>query len=144
MFKTGTDEVKVFHGYELALIELVAEKLGTKLEFSIKDGDFFLSINTDYNLVQYCTRKNIDSRKFQDDAVCAVVITEALVDKTKGEYSVSTFFNTGNWIRWDLTRAELFYAAVFDLELKMAEEGYYVFPELIEMNNQYFDQLENL
>ncbi len=134
-----------YHGYELYLIDSVVTKLGGELVLRVneEEGEHQFTIGTDanYDLVSFVSATNIKLREFQSDEINTVYLTEKLCDTGRGEFAVLTGFTDGTWKRCDITKAELLYAAINDMQIARSDDGVFWFPELIEMNNKFFDEL---
>lgn len=141
-------EPSVYHGYELHLLDIVVKHLGNELLFSVvQDGEqkrFMVTTEASYNLTSYINSTNLSLRSLQSDTINTVFLCEQLSSDGRGQFTVLTGYNTGVWSRYDLTKSELIYAAVFGLKIELNENGIYWYPELVEMNRGYCDELEAL
>lgn len=143
---TRDEEPNVYHGYELFLLEKVVNKLGKELIFSIIKGDtqrFVITTDANYNLSSYINKMNKKLKNIKHDEIGTVFICEKLSPTSHAEFNVLTCYNDGTWKRYDLSKSELLYAAVFDLELECNESGVFWYKDLIEMNNKFYDELQN-
>lgn len=139
-------EPTVYHGYELHLLDVVVKHLGNELLFSvIQDGDakrFMVTTEASYNLTSYINSTNLSLRELQSDEINTVFLCEQVSSDGRGQFTLLTGYTTGVWSRYDLTKSELIYAAVFGLRTELNENGIYWYPELVEMNRSYCDELE--
>lgn len=135
-----------YHGYELFLMEQVVQKLGATLDFKLAKEDgidrFLVTTDANFNLMSYIDSTNKMLRSHQDDIVNTVFLTEKLGEDSRGEFTILTGYTNGTWTRCDITKSELLYAAVNNLQITPAETGIFWYEELIKMNNAFFDEIE--
>lgn len=143
---TRDGDPTIYHGYELFLMEKVVQKLGFTLDFKLNKSEgferFMVTTEANYNLMSYINSTNLMLRSKQDDMINTVFLTEKLSENCRGEYTILTGFTNGTWTRYDITKAELLFAAVNELPISTGESGIFWYPDLIEMNNKYFDEIE--
>lgn len=133
-----------YDGYELLLYTLGTRKLGHDIDLNVhdtEDGKVF-AINTDaqMDLRSYMTEINSEISTFDDELVHSIIVC----DQTSGEahpYCLMTLFKNGNWLRQDLTMAELLYAATHELKIEK-EEGAYVYPKLRELSQRIISEVQ--
>lgn len=134
-----------YHGYELYLMDEVIKSLNHTLDFEIiTDGAvdrFMVTTDANYNLQSYINSTNLQLRSFSTDELQTVYICEKLTDDSRGEFCMLTAYTNGTWTRWDISKAELLYAAVNKLHIEANENGIYWYPKLIEMSGELFDEL---
>lgn len=141
-------ESNIYHGYELYLMEKVVSKLNHTLDFKIIKDDgterFVVTTDANYNIMSFVnsTNKLMKNVCSDSDDVCTVFLCEKITEDSRGEFSILTGFTHGSWTRCDITKAELLYAAVFNLSITLNEQGFYWFQELIDMSNAFFDEIE--
>ena len=141
--KPDASEIQ-YDGYELLLYTLSTRKLGHDIDLNIHDTDEgkVFSINTDaeLDLREYFAQVNLELTDVEDDAVQSVV----LCDQTSSQphpYCLMTMFKNGNWLRQDLTMAEILYAATHELKITK-DENAYVFTKLRELAQRIFEELQ--
>lgn len=139
-------EPNIYHGYELFLMEKVVQKLGFTLDFKLDKSEgferFLVTTDANFNLMSYINSTNQKLRSHQDDLINTIYLTEKLTDDSRGEFTILTGFTNGTWTRCDITKAELLFAAVYDLKITPDESGIFWYADLIEMNNKFFDEIE--
>lgn len=133
-----------YDGYELLLYALGTRKLGHDIDLNIHDtenGKVF-AINTDAQLDirNYIADVNSLMASTDDADVQAIV----LLDQTGSApqpFCLMTLYKTGNWLRQDLTLAELLYAATHELHIEK-QEGAYVYTKLRELANRVLEEVK--
>lgn len=139
----GGPEVQ-YDGYELLLYTLGTRKLGSDIELNIhdtEDGKVF-AINTEakLDLRQYMTDVNAELCTIDDADVQSIVICDQ-TSEVPHPYCVLTIFKNGNWLRQDLTMAEVLYAATHELTIEKVD-GAYVYPKLRELANRVISEVQ--
>lgn len=144
VFPRNGDAV-TYHGYDLYLLNLVTNKLNSKLEYKVVPFDgynrFTIQTDAEYNLMSYINKTNHTLHKFEDDLVHSVYVCTQLTPESQ-PYNILTALSNGNWLRYEFSQAELLYAAVNNLEIAQSETGAFVYPALIELNHKFYDELE--
>lgn len=136
-----------YDGYELLLYMLSSRKLGHEIQLNInKDAEgkevFAVQSDAKFNLNEYVLAENNKTLVYSDE-VHAVVLSSQ-ISGSAFPYCVTTFFRTGNWLRYDLTMPELLYAAVNKLQLEVQEDGSFAYTKLRELTKSLRAELEAL
>lgn len=145
---TNADSTEIqYDGYELLLYTLSTRKLGHDIDLNIhetENGKVF-AINTEASLElrDYMTQINTDlATKDHGDDVLSVVVCDQTSEKPH-PYCVLTLFKNGNWLRQDLTMAEILYAATHELVIEK-EENAYVYTKLRVLAKQVIDEIQEI
>ena len=101
---------------------------------------FAVQSEAKFNLNEYVLAENSKTLVY-DDEVHAVVLSSQ-ISGSAFPYCVTTFFRTGNWLRYDLTMPELLYAAVHKLPLEVQEDGSFAYTKLRELTKSLRAELE--
>lgn len=124
-----------YDGYELLLYTLGTRKLGHDIDLNINDteGGKVFAINTEAQLDirAYMTDLNSVLASTDDEEVQSIV----LCDQTGAgphPFNLLTIYKNGNWLRQDLTLAEVVYAATHEIVVEK-QEGAYVYGKLREL-----------
>lgn len=134
-----------YDGYELFLYMLASRKLGHEIQLNINKDEndkevFAVQSEAKFNLNEYVLAENSKTLVY-DDEVHAVVLSSQ-ISGSAFPYCVTTFFRTGNWLRYDLTMPELLYAAVHKLPLEVQEDGSFAYTKLRELTKSLRAELE--
>lgn len=140
----GTD--MQYDGYELLLYTLSTRKLGHDIDLNVRDTDegkvFAINTDAELNLREYMSQVNLELTDVEDDEVLSVV----LCDQTSSQphpYCLMTMFKNGNWLRQDLTMAEILYAATHELKIEK-DENAYVYTKLRVLAQKIYDEIQEL
>ena len=143
------NESSVYHGYELYLMEKVVQKLGHTLDFKLHKDEvgleyFMVTTDANFNLESYIKRTNDELLKVcvDSDELHTIYICEKLNENARGDFCILTGYSNGTWIRCDITKAELLFAATHQIQVSLNDEGVFWYKDLIEMSNTLFDELE--
>lgn len=134
----------LYDGYELLLYSMGSKKLGHEIEFNFHDteaGKVF-AINTEANLDLRVYMEKMNEKLTH--AVSTDIISAVLCDQTSSiphPFCIMTMYKNGNWLRHDLTMAEVLYAATHDLAIEK-EDGAFVYPVLRQMTKDVIEELK--
>jgi hypothetical protein len=142
--KNASGTENQYDGYELLLYTLAVRKLGDDIELNINstdDGKIF-AINTKANMDirQYMTDVNAELCTYDDEPVQSILVCDQTGDSPQ-PYCVLTIFKNGNWLRQDLTMAELLYAATHELKIEK-QDGAYVYTKLRELADRILKEIQ--
>lgn len=127
-----------YDGYELLLYTLGTRKLGHDIDLNIHEteaGKVF-AINTEAQLDIRAYMSDINSlMATTDDAdVQSIILCDQTGDSAQ-PICLMTLYKNGNWLRQDLTMAEVLYAATHELVIEK-QDGAYVYGKLRELANR--------
>lgn len=133
-----------YSGYELALYEEAAKQLdkNNKLIFTVNESGLLITSDAKFDIKSFIEKINTSKTPLINEIV-AVLITEKLTNDSLFDYCLVTVSKHGAWSRYDLTLAELTYAACFDLVPEPSEQGVYLFTELLKKSSDFFDSVES-
>jgi|SRR6478609_5186891 len=131
-----------YDGYELLLYTLGTRKLGHDIDLNIHEteaGKVF-AINTEAQLDIRAYMSDINSlMATTDDAdVQSIILCDQTGDSAQ-PICLMTLYKNGNWLRQDLTMAEVLYAATHELVIEK-QDGAYVYGKLRELANRVISE----
>lgn len=131
-----------YDGYELLLYALGTRKLGHDIDLNIHEteaGKVF-AINTEAQLDIRAYMSDINSlMATTDDAdVQSIILCDQTGDSAQ-PICLMTLYKNGNWLRQDLTMAEVLYAATHELVIEK-QDGAYVYGKLRELANRVISE----
>lgn len=135
-----------YDGYELLLYTLGTRKLGHDIDLNIHEteaGKVF-AINTDaqFDIRAYMTNINSLMATTDDADVQSVILCDQ-TGQSAQPLCLMTLYKNGNWLRQDLTMAEVLYAATHDLVIEK-QDGAYVYNKLRELANRVLSEVQQI
>lgn len=124
-----------YDGYELLLYTLGTRKLGHDIDLNIHETEngkvFAINTEAQLDIRAYMTELNSVLATTDDADVQSIILCDQM-GQSSHPFNLMTIYKDGNWLRQDLTMAEVLYAATHDLTVEK-QEGAYVFGKLREL-----------
>lgn len=133
-----------YDGYELLLYTLGTRKLGHDIDLNIHDTEqgkvFAINTEAQLDIRSYISDINSLMASTDDEDVQAIILCDQTGSSAQ-PLCLMTLYKNGNWLRQDLTMAEVLYAATHELVIEK-QEGAYVYGKLRELANRVLSEVK--